>query len=193
MFVFHLGSNAEFAAMQPVDDVSFVESRSPETRGWRQRNDRKTIIDLHRVVFVRDFMERRDPAEHAKKLPGGADLKWADGQEQGRVRFLRAPNCVLDVQGRGFAGAGREGRDLEANWIGAPRDGGNRQVAFRQRLRRLHVVPRDQAAANVEEWLDRVAAFLRFDDAVFAEQRLVRVAVDADNGPVRLFVVEVTR
>src|SRR5207237_9820696 len=58
-------------------------------------------------------------------------------------------------------------------------------------LRGARAAPIEQLAVGVEKRLDREAALLDLEHALFVEQRVLLVAVDADDGPVRLLAVEV--
>ncbi|MCL4810779.1 MAG: hypothetical protein KJ062_23715, partial [Thermoanaerobaculia bacterium] len=58
-------------------------------------------------------------------------------------------------------------------------------------MHRLHVGPGDEPSALGEERLDGEEAGPGLERAVLGEESLVRVAVDADDGPVRLLAGEV--
>ena len=139
------------------------------------------------MVLVADVFDRRHAAGDAQELPGRVDLEGADRQQQRRVGRSVGAESVIDVKSRlaALPRCVRGDRQIR------PLYAGYRQIAFRERRLRWHVVPCQQPSARVEKRLDRVATFFRLDGSINVEQRFIRVAIDADDGPVRLLVVEV--
>src|SRR5262249_29595778 len=138
------------------------------------------------------LVDAGDAALDVQRLPRRKYLERPHGEVQARVQALRARvlDAIAHVERRGARGAGREGGDAQAQPATPAADGRDGRGPVVELLRDLGVVPRDQLALEPEEGLDREGA-IDLDHALLVHERLLPVAVDADDGPVGLLAVEV--
>ena len=74
-----------------------------------------------------------------------------------------------------------------------PDYGGNGQIGAVQMLTGFYIIPGKQLPVQVNKGLHGKTAYIRFNLSVFINQRFMEIIGSADQGPIGLLIVKITR